>query len=240
MSPSHNSHQLFTRSFQFSFTIMMYTNSILLLLAFSAITTTAREDEDNGHTLCYNYFLKKDGCVFGSANDTERCDEKTGEPRKAVHGAALQFQNPSQSSPKYQPLVRRYNTKNDSNVFYPFRSQVEREFVAHTTQRRPRESAFGQVPVNAVAEIRPKLGGLTVPDLRTATSAFIFNEKEIPTQLGCNFYLNHSSDACMEIAFTESTFNEIGPSEEEKTAKALYNILWDLYALLEISPKLIA
>ncbi|MBW0559062.1 hypothetical protein O181_098777 [Austropuccinia psidii MF-1] len=187
--------------------------------------------EDNGHTLCYNYFLEKDKCVYGAANETERCDETTGKPRKTVSQGAFRFQNPTPTLPNYQPLVRRYNTQNDSNS-RPIESGpgICGDYDTNTFKG----VCLWSGPMKSDGSNPAKAGWLNGARSDNCYKRIYIQREGNPNATwyaevidGCTFYLNHSSDACMEIAFTEATFNEIGPSPEEKTAGALYGILWD-------------
>ncbi|KAA1083786.1 hypothetical protein PGT21_006843 [Puccinia graminis f. sp. tritici] len=83
------------------------TASIFLALLLPAVMATT-------HTLCYNYFLNKDGCVFSAAASDQRCPAPVKEHSTPVQAFDMTSGSNMHKRSENRRLERRYDTTRPS------------------------------------------------------------------------------------------------------------------------------
>ncbi|MBW0492659.1 hypothetical protein O181_032374 [Austropuccinia psidii MF-1] len=191
----------------------MHPKLAALLLALNVSTALATI-----HTKCYNYYFQKDGCVFAAADDRNRCNASA----KPVHGGAVKFQMESQNMRRAisQTLVRRYDTQDPKNS-YPV---VKGAGICGKYDTSQDDGVCLWSGKKSARYDINEAGWLN----------YYIQRKGNPNQTwyapvidGCHFDLESPEKACSEIAFTNKTFEALGPSEEERLLGGVKNIIWD-------------
>ncbi|EGG02216.1 uncharacterized protein MELLADRAFT_91542 [Melampsora larici-populina 98AG31] len=213
---------------------------ILLLPAFLVASSGER------HTQCYNYFLNKDQCVYGSQCDP--CPAGQPIPKKTCESGG-QFQHPTAVSPTDQmsysipakhARVRRYDTTTPSS------------FVAGGNGNCGFYNTTSDLGEAHAGYVKPNLGvciwsgsdttGNSTTDngwLNQATSdncnkqIYIQRQgqpdtvKFVPVIDSCNFNTVDPALGCFQVFVTRALYDSFNPTQEELNSGALNNITWD-------------
>ncbi|MBW0483720.1 hypothetical protein O181_023435 [Austropuccinia psidii MF-1] len=220
---------------------MRFTISILLALSASkalaqelstptnGVLAQDRTSSYNNHTVCYNFFQDKDGCVWSSAGSNRCRPKQTSE--------AQTFELPTELANKLlsaqnKQLKRRYNSYPGTggfvlasgtgacNKYYDTNSQ---DGVCLWTG----PSRSGGDPKTA--------GWLNGADNRNCGKQVYITRPGmspiyVPIVDGCSFNqfsLEDRKTACFGIAFTKKTFNRLRPSADEIRRQRLTSVTWD-------------
>lgn len=200
------------------------TASAFLVLALPAVMA------QKSHTGCYNYFMKKDGCVFSAERPADRCPavvkhDQTNPAQAFVlnPGAAKKVKRSEDG------LARRYDTTKASFAvaggegicgFYNSTTQQGVCLWSGPEQTNPTPNTAGWLngpnPVNCRKGVYVQRKGH--PE----------TVKYAPLLDGCSFNTKSHEPGCFDIALTIKLFEEFNPSEQEKKDGLLYGgLTWD-------------
>ncbi|KNZ52496.1 hypothetical protein VP01_3554g2 [Puccinia sorghi] len=198
--------------------------TIVLAIALPAVMAST-------HTVCYNYFLEKDGCVHSAAAANERCPA----PPKDHTGPMKTFdlQSPTQP-PKVKraekaSLVRRYDTTKPSFAVaggdgicgnYDTNTQLGVCLWSGAEQKNPTVETAGW---------------LNGPQTSNCGKRIYIQRKGDPSSVqfapvldGCSFNETLPANGCFDIAVTIQLFNKFKPTPQEQKDGVLYGgLTWD-------------
>ncbi|KAA1083883.1 hypothetical protein PGT21_010417 [Puccinia graminis f. sp. tritici] len=177
--------------------------AVFLALASQAILATY-------HTTCYDYFLKKDGCVFSSPATSQRCPAPTKDHTDPVH--RFNYGPPKAKPNDGHSLQRRYDDNNPSFSVaggkgacdnYNSATDLGVCLWSGAEQKAPTAESAGWL--NGVAKSNC---GKTVyvqrkGDPSTVKYVKVLDENVIGyLLLGCSFNTTLTNPGCFEIALT--------------------------------------
>ncbi|MBW0557869.1 hypothetical protein O181_097584 [Austropuccinia psidii MF-1] len=205
----------------------LYSGIVLLVLSISLALA-------QNHTICYNYFLQKDGCVYSSGNEETRCTA----PPKACQDPVTPVKCPTESqddqsqfakrSETHTTLVRRYD--NTQKVF-PIAGG--NGICGHYDTNNDHgaclwsgSSLSGADPMTAgwlnLAQ-KSNCGKRLYVQRRGRPETVIY----VPIVDGCNFRSVDPTFGCFQIALTNITFNALNPTDQEIAKQAIDDLSWD-------------
>ncbi|KAH9810534.1 secreted protein [Melampsora americana] len=202
---------------------MLGTNFPIAIAALVAIVATPTVKATQ-HTLCFNYFMQKDGCVFSSANPHTRC-APDGHPPK--NGVGMLQQHAFQRREEHT-LEPRYDTPKGSKSF----------FVASGTGvcgfydgDKPGACIWN----GAKDQFGNGLGGWLNGSKTSNCHKNLYIMRRgnpqsvvyVPVVDGCNFNVKNPDNGCFQIGVTRATFFALNPSEQEKNQGYLTDLTWD-------------
>jgi len=205
--------------------------TMVLAIALPAVMATT-------HTTCYNYFLKKDGCVFSAAAANQRCPAPAKDhsaPMKAFDVKTT----PHTKRAEHNTLVRRYDTTKPSFAIaggdgicgtYDTNEQLGVCLWSGAEQKNPTVDTAGWLngPKNSNCGKRVYIQRKGDPK----------SVKYVPVLDGCYFNDVSPEVGCFEVAVTIKLFNEFNPTEEEKKTGLLSGgFTWDFDNLNGQSPQ---
>ncbi|PLW50253.1 hypothetical protein PCANC_05628 [Puccinia coronata f. sp. avenae] len=182
-----------------------------------------------GHSGCYNYFMKKDGCVYSAADPRERCPQ----PRKhAQTNPAQKFvMNPGAAKGKRSKdsLERRYDTTRPSFAvgggkgicgFYNSTTELGVCLWSGPEQNNPTADTSGWI------------NGLKSDNCRKGVYVQRKNDPHsvqyVPVLDGCGFDNKAYDPGCFDIALTIKLFERFNPTADERRDGLLYGgLTWD-------------
>ncbi|KAI9606410.1 hypothetical protein KEM48_001775 [Puccinia striiformis f. sp. tritici PST-130] len=185
------------------------TTAIFVALSLSAVTAT-------NHTACYNYFLKKDGCVFSAAAADQRCPAPVKEhsaPVKAFHAKHKANRRAKRSE---NELERRYTTVTPS-----FSISDGEGICGHYNSTTTAGVCLwsGSEQENPTLESAGWLNGVKTSNC--GKRVYIQRKghpetvKYAPVLDGCCFDTKSLAEGCFDIAVTIKLFNEFNPTQKE-------------------------
>lgn len=178
------------------------------------------------HTICFNYFMQKDGCVFSTNDPKKRCDPNGHPPKKAV--GVLK----SPSSKKHRrdevSLERRYDTPKHSKSFY-----VDDGTGICGTYSGDQPGAC--LWAGGEDGVGNPTGGWLNGTKSSNCGKQIYLQRQgkpetvqyIPVVDGCTFNIKSEMPGCFQIAVTEHTFYSMKPTKEELKLGYLTGLTWD-------------
>ncbi|KAA1078738.1 hypothetical protein PGTUg99_005444 [Puccinia graminis f. sp. tritici] len=202
----------------------MKSTTVASLLALSLPTVLA-----TNHTLCYNYFMKKDGCVFSAAAPDQRCPAPPKEHTTPV--SAFELQSGPNLVKRSEPrrLERRYDTTRPS--FAVAGGEGICGFYNSTSE--PGVCLWsGPEQISPTVETAGWLNGAKTSN---CGKRVYIQRKGQPNTVqfvkvldGCSFGTTQPDPGCFDIALTIALFNKFKPTPQEEKDGLLYGgITWD-------------
>jgi len=207
--------------------------SFITLLAFVVVPLVVLAD-DQQHSVCYNYFLQKDKCVFGSV-DKPCCE--THHPTKHICPSGGTFQHPDTDSDRYTASaasklpgsrkVRRYDTTLNSSFvaggtgncqFYNTTSDMG-VCLWSGPQSNVSAASAGWLNSQLTQNCRKQ-----VWIQRQGQPATV---KYVPILDSCGFNTDAPEIGCFQVFVTKALFDAFNATDEENAAGALMNLSWD-------------
>ncbi|POW13376.1 hypothetical protein PSTT_03830 [Puccinia striiformis] len=183
------------------------TTAVFVALSLSAVTAT-------NHTACYNYFLKKDGCVFSAAAADQRCPAPVKEhsaPVKAFHAKHKATQGVFSISDG-EGICGHYNSTTTAGVC----------LWSGSEQENPTLESAGWLNGPPTVEREYISKGKVIPE----------TVKYAPVLDGCCFDTKSLAEGCFDIAVTIKLFNEFNPTQKEIESGMLEGgLIWDFDSL---------
>ncbi|EGG08518.1 uncharacterized protein MELLADRAFT_52166 [Melampsora larici-populina 98AG31] len=179
------------------------------------------------HTLCFNYFMQKDGCVFSTADPRTRCDIHGHPPKKGVCELKPPAGQTHQRREEHT-LDRRYDTPEGAQSFFVAGGNGICGFY---DTNNPGACLW----TGAEDAAGNPLGGW-LNDTKTSNCGkflYIMREKRpetviyVPVVDGCDFGVKTPDNGCFHIGVTRATFFALQPTEEEKNQGYLTGLTWD-------------
>ncbi|OAV94548.1 hypothetical protein PTTG_09007 [Puccinia triticina 1-1 BBBD Race 1] len=198
------------------------TAGLFLALSVPAVMATT-------HTMCYNYFLKKDGCVFSAAASDQRCPA----PPKEHTSPVQAFDMPSQSNlakrSENRRLERRYDTTRPS--FAVAGGEGICGFYNSTTDLGVCLWS-GPEQNNPTVETAGWLNGLKTSNCGKRVYIQRKGQPEtvqfVKVLDGCSFGTKELDPGCFDIALTIELFNRFKPTPQEQKDGLIYGgLTWD-------------
>ncbi|EGG06040.1 uncharacterized protein MELLADRAFT_124586 [Melampsora larici-populina 98AG31] len=195
---------------------------ITALTAFPAVMATV-------HTECFNYFLKKDGCVWSAADDRNRCNATNGKP--PFKGVGQFEYNPKKAKRSSITLDRRYTSENTNTSFQISDGPGICGMYNSTTQPGAclwvgSEQLYGNDSSTA--------GWLNGAKTSNCGKQLYVQRKGrpdkpfyVPVVDGCRFYTTNVTVGCFQIGLTKKTFHDLEPTAEEIERGYLGDLIWD-------------
>ncbi|PLW21147.1 hypothetical protein PCANC_00471 [Puccinia coronata f. sp. avenae] len=183
------------------------------------------------HTVCYDYFLKKDGCVHSAADPAQRC--KTAHPKPYSSGVpafSMSGGNRKRGVETTIRLMRRYDTTQP--VFFLASGKGNCGYYDSTTERgaclwngpdqyAPTPQTAGWLNSQQTANCRKQLYIGLQEEGPSST-------KYAPLIDGCSFNTTDPATGCFQIGVTAKLFSEFNPNAGELQAgKISRTIFWD-------------
>ncbi|EFP91611.2 hypothetical protein PGTUg99_013900 [Puccinia graminis f. sp. tritici] len=196
--------------------------SVFLCLALSIAAVKATE-----HSTCFNFFLKKDGCVNSSAANSTRCQAPPKDDPAPVQQFALVSQKAKRSEP--HRVDRRYNSQNP--VFpigsgtgncglYDSAKELGVCLWSGAEQTNPTVQTAGWVN-----SLKTSNCGKRIYIHRTGKPDTVQYAKLVD---GCSFNTTVLDIGCTQIGLSIQLFKKFNPSEKEQTDQLLYGgLTWD-------------
>ncbi|KAH9809409.1 hypothetical protein DFH28DRAFT_1066608 [Melampsora americana] len=161
------------------------------------------------HTLCYNYFLQKDGCVHSSTDSP--CGEN------ATSGHTANYIGTFETQPLRRRLRRRYDTTNGSlsinggdGICGPYNTETTSGVCLWSGS----EWVSGSDPQTA-----GWLNGAATGNCGKQVYIQRHGQPETvqfaPVLDGCNFWTTQPEVGCFQIWMTKDLFDKFSPTEEE-------------------------
>ncbi|KAG0148028.1 hypothetical protein CROQUDRAFT_61041 [Cronartium quercuum f. sp. fusiforme G11] len=181
------------------------------------------------HTECYNYFLEKDGCVWASAKDTERCDPTSGKSQLKLGGDEPEKQLMVQKRDK-KFLKPRYTSENTDTSFAihggkgicgPYDPQEPGACLWLGSEQETGEDPSTAGWLNGANKLN--CGKQVYVQRKDKPENPLF----VPIVDGCVFYTASISVGCFQIALTNKTFYDLEPSPEEIDQGFVGDLVWD-------------
>ncbi|KAG0142723.1 hypothetical protein CROQUDRAFT_66949 [Cronartium quercuum f. sp. fusiforme G11] len=205
---------------------MQFAANIILiaLAAFPAVLATV-------HTECYNFFLKKDGCVWSAADTRNRCNASTGKPPYKPVGKFEQKSLALAPQSGKKSLERRY-TSSGSNTSFPIGSGDG--ICGNYTTNQP--GACLWVGSDAIDGSDPKTAGWLNGAKTSNCGKQLYVQRAgnknsvvyVPVLDGCTFYSRDVRVGCYQIALSNKTFYDLKPTPQEIAQGYLGDLIWDL------------
>ncbi|KAG0147054.1 hypothetical protein CROQUDRAFT_715233 [Cronartium quercuum f. sp. fusiforme G11] len=207
----------------------MHRLSIILGLALVSSFAIATQK----HSICYNYFLAKDKCVFGSTEHP--CKEPKSHTKKACSSGAVFkhsvkhiMHTPVSSPASPSQLKRRYNTTGRTDYV---------DGGEGTCGNYNTDSQVGVCIWNGLTSGgEPEKAGWLNPGFTKNCGKEVYIQRQglphtvkyAPILDSCNF--DNTTDpayGCFQIYVTAALFDMFKPTKHELDTGALYNLTWD-------------
>ncbi|WAQ84518.1 hypothetical protein PtA15_5A88 [Puccinia triticina] len=196
------------------------TATICLALLLPAVSATV-------HTLCYNYFMQKDGCVYSAAAVDQRCPAPVKPHPQPVH--MFQDQTAHRKRSESNALERRYNTNKPS--FYVSGGDG-------TCGHYDTSTDLGVCLWNGPEQNNPTpetAGWLNGAKTSNCGKQVYIQRKGQPNTVqyvkvldGCSFDIKTPDAGCFEIAITLALFYKFNPTPKELHDGKIYEgFTWD-------------
>lgn len=189
-------------------------------------------DQVMNHTLCYNYFLQKDGCVHAS---TDRpCNANT------TSGNTANYIGTFENQPSRRRLGRRYDTTNGS-LSIDGGDGICGAYNTETTSGVCLWSGS-----NWVDGSDPQTAGWLNGAATGNCGKQVYIQRQgqpetvqfAPVLDGCNFWTTQPEVGCFQIWMTKDLFNKFSPTEEESRNLLISSTFtWDFDNLHGQSPQ---
>ncbi|KAH9817803.1 hypothetical protein DFH28DRAFT_1123726 [Melampsora americana] len=210
---------------------------ILLLPAFLVVSGSGER-----HTECYNYFLAKDRCVYGSQCDP--CPANQTIPKKTCESGG-QFQHPTAVSPT-DSYAGSYAGAGSYSL--PSRPARVRRYDATTPASFVAGGNGNCGFYNTTSDLgvciwsgSDTTGNSTTNNgwLNTATTdncnKQIYIQRQgqpntvqyVPVIDSCNFNTVDPALGCFQVFVTRALYDSFNPTQEELNSGSLYNLTWD-------------
>ncbi|PLW05486.1 hypothetical protein PCANC_09893 [Puccinia coronata f. sp. avenae] len=198
--------------------------SALFLIFASLFITVAKA---TNHTTCFNYFLKKDRCVFSSADERTRCKA----PPKQHPSPVKQFALVSQDKRSLQggSLARRYDAKKPvfpigggtgNCGFYNSTAEIGVCLWSGAELKNPTVQTAGWIN-----SLKTSNCGKRIYIQRTGKPETVQYARVLD---GCSFDTRRLNVGCFQIGITVELFNKFKPSAKEISAQLLLDgVTWD-------------
>ncbi|MBW0533189.1 hypothetical protein O181_072904 [Austropuccinia psidii MF-1] len=193
-------------------------------------TSNSSTSPPPGQTICYNYFLEKDGCVSSSPRNSERCPEGKFTPGGGLFNKQLNQTGPvNRKRGIYQTFSRRYDTYSFQKAF-PIAggSGICGDYDGNAQEG----VCLWSGPSNSGAD--PATAGWLNGAARGNCGKRLYVQRQgvaNPVFLnvvdGCSFDTVDPSMGCYQIAFTNKTFWALNPTIDEVAAQGFFNITWN-------------
>ncbi|KNZ45954.1 hypothetical protein VP01_767g5 [Puccinia sorghi] len=195
---------------------------------FSIFTAVAEATE---HSTCFNYFMKKDGCVLSSADSSTRCKAPAKDHPAPVKAFSLGSQkNPNQKkSPPSSQLIRRYDAKKSAFPigsgdgicgFYNSTSELGVCLWSGAEQNEPTVKTAGWLN-----GLKTSNCGKRIHIQRTGKPETV---QHVQVLDGCGFNTVKLDEGCFQIGVTVALFNKFKPSADEQASQLLFGgLTWD-------------
>jgi len=206
----------------------------VLAIALPAVMATT-------HTTCFNYFMKKDGCVFSAAAANRRCPA----PQKVQSTPMKAFSLSSQTKAlkvkrsEETTLARRYDTYKPSFAvgggtgicgFYDTNTELGVCLWSGAEQNNPTVETAGWLNGLKTSNCRKRIYIQRKGDPSSV--------KFVPVLDGCSFNEKSLLPGCFDIAVTVKLFNAFNPTADEvKSGTLLGGFTWDFDNLNGQSPQ---
>jgi len=184
------------------------------------------------HTECYNYFLKKDGCVFSAADARNRCNASTGKPPfHSVGKFERGPQHPVQLTKRSKlSLERRYTSENTNTSF-----AIDSGPGACGNYSTQEPGACLWVGSDAVSGADPATAGWLNGAKTSNCRKQLYIQRKgqpdftvyVPVVDACRFYTRNVTIGCFQIAVTNKTFYDLNPTPQEIEQGHLGDLIWD-------------
>jgi len=193
--------------------------------------------EATQHTSCFNYFYKKDGCVYSSADNRTRCPAPPKNHTAPIPAFSLVSQD--NKKPKKSPphLVRRYDATvpsfpvgggNGTCGFYNSTTEIGVCLWSGAEQVNPTAATAGWLDGPKTSNCHKR-----VYIQRTGYPGTVQYAKVLD---GCGFNTVKLDVGCFQIGVTIALFNKFNPSPDEQKHQLLFGgLTWDFDNLNGIS-----
>ncbi|KAH9460392.1 hypothetical protein MJO28_003940 [Puccinia striiformis f. sp. tritici] len=233
----------------------------------SSEVTTSPEVKRPKKSQCYNYFLEKDGCVFGAKKASERCPVKPDCGHEIPTDKPLVFKSHHSRSSQQS-----FGLSVGPNGVQTFASSMDQEesqteITAPSSKRLVRRYdseldsfaiAGGDGICGTYTDDQPgvclwaseldtgaKSGGWMNGTYTKACGRVVFIQRKgdpdntiyAPIVDGCSFNATTPEPGCFRIGFTKATFNQLNPTPEEKNDWIITDLVWDFANSLGKDPK---
>ncbi|KAH9815447.1 secreted protein [Melampsora americana] len=203
-----------------------YSLAIVALVAFVA----HNDVEATVHTLCYNYFMQKDGCVFSANDPSKRCAPDGHPPKRGV--SMLKPAGQTQQRRDLHSLERRYDTPSGSRSFFIGDANGGGVSIYNLFKSSQPgaclwaggRDAQGNPTGGWVASFKQSNCGKQLYLMRKGRPDTV---QYIPVVDGCDFGITSPDTGCFQIAVTEKTFWDMNPTEQEQKQGYLTELTWD-------------
>lgn len=213
-------------------------NSNLWALGFVFALTCVSATE---HTMCYNFFMAKDKCVFARAGEKLRCDAGPKPPAEVHQFTPGAAQKPLTKRSNRAVLMKRYDTdKNRPEVMPTPGMGVCKHFP----------------PPKDGLEVCLWYGNSTAVDAPISSSGWLNNNKtsncnkQVYIQRkgqkdtvqyalvrdGCTFNTTDPNLGCFAIGLSKKLYDNFNPTEKEIKQGYLEEITWDYNNLFGTNP----
>ncbi|KAG0151274.1 hypothetical protein CROQUDRAFT_651506 [Cronartium quercuum f. sp. fusiforme G11] len=204
----------------------MHRATILLGLALMATVIFAQQ-----HSICYDFYLKKDGCVYGSAD--KPCPDKNACSKKACSSGSV-FKHPKNcptedgyASAPAPKMTRRYDTTDKS--FFVAGGQGACGFYNTTSQLGV---CLWSGPSNSNDSTQ---AGWLNGGLKNNCNKQVYIQRQgqpstvqyVPIVDSCGFDTTSADFGCRQIYVTRALYDLFNPTQYELQTGALYNLTWD-------------
>lgn len=189
------------------------------------------------HTVCYNYFLKKDGCVHSAADDSVRCKAPPKPCPVPVPPFSLAPQHVKRSEP--HRLQRRYDTTEPSFPvaggngicgFYNSTTELGVCLWSGAEQNNPTPETAGWLDGPMTANCGKKVYIQRTGKPETVQYARILD--------GCSFNTKAPEVGCFQIGLSLQLFEKFNPTEQERADQLIYDgLTWDFDSLNNQDPQ---
>ncbi|OAV94563.1 hypothetical protein PTTG_03780 [Puccinia triticina 1-1 BBBD Race 1] len=188
------------------------------------------------HTMCYNYFLQKDGCVFSAAALDQRCPAPAKQHSTPVKAFAMASNSRMakrsdvavyKSASESHELERRYNTTRPSFAVAGGNGVCG----YYDSKKEPGVCLWSGVPPVTVQTA----GWLNGAKTSNCGKRVYIQRKGQPSTVkfvrvldGCDFGTTRPDPGCFDIAVTIALFNLFNPTyDEQRAGELIGGITWD-------------
>ncbi|POV94607.1 hypothetical protein PSHT_16115 [Puccinia striiformis] len=184
------------------------------------------------HTLCFNFFMKKDKCVHAAAGQSIRCDAPPKPHDKPVTAFVMQTPKPQSR------LERRYNTNGDTILM----SSGPGICGEYNTEKEDGVCLWsGPEQVHPTINSAGWLNGVKTSNCRKQVYIQRHDEPDkpfyVPVLDGCGFHKTKPEEGCFEIGVTKSLARKLRRFPNETDDTPLYGgFTWDFNNLLGNNP----
>ncbi|KAH9442685.1 hypothetical protein Pst134EA_031654 [Puccinia striiformis f. sp. tritici] len=207
------------------------TSAIFLAISLSAVKATV-------HTVCYNHFLQKDGCVFSAAAADQRCPAPPKEHPAEVQAFALNS-TAQKVKRSVNKLERRYDTTapsfaigggNGTCGFYDSVNQLGVCLWNGAEQNNPTIETAGWLNGAKTSNCGKRIYIQRKGQPNTVQFVKVLD--------GCYFGATSPDPGCFDIGLTIKLFNAFNPTPEEQRDGVIKGgITWDFDNLHGLSPQ---